>query len=254
MRGKVAAVFLIVAILVAAGAAGYLIGTVKQPATPYENSLSTTTSANSLGTTTSESTPGTTSITITGSTTLVPISWSYQGLSSAVMNSSEVNPHAYYYFITRYGAVSPGNGTQLFADLYVIGAQTLVGNWTTGYTMTYTGQHIFNATVQYTEPSTYTVTGMLVTNLANQSSQISFDATQERAIGVALANSTVKADVGGLAYYVYFADSQVNGTFGYWVQIGQVNGYRNLAVLVNPDLTEVSEVVASTTYPNLGAP
>jgi hypothetical protein len=120
--------------------------------------------------------------------------------------------------------------------------------------MTYTGQQFFNATVQYTEPSTYNVTGVTVTALANQPYQISFDATQEQAIGVALANSTVKADIGGMAYFVTFADSQVNGTLGYWVQIDQVNGYRTLQVLVNSDLTEVSEVIASTSYPNMGAP
>src|SRR5208282_5626367 len=99
-------------------------------------------------------------------------------------NSSEVKPHitnAYYYFVMRYGA-APGTGTQLFLDVYVVGAQTVTGNWTTGYIMTYTGRQIFNATVQYTEPSTYNVTGMAVTSLANQSYQISFDATQEQAI------------------------------------------------------------------------
>src|SRR5271170_3564318 len=62
--------------------------------------------------TTSESSPGITSMTITtDSTTLPPISWSYQGLASAVTNSSEVKPHitnAYYYFIMRDGAASPG--------------------------------------------------------------------------------------------------------------------------------------------------
>jgi hypothetical protein len=168
-----------------------------------------------------------------------------------------VKPHitnAYYYLVMRDGAASPGNGTQLFADVYVVGAQTVTGNWTTGYTMTYTGRQIFNGTVQYTEPSTYNVTGIAVTSLANQSYQITFDATQEQAIGVALANSTVKADIGGMAYFVTFADPQVNGTLGHWVQIRQVNGYRSLGVLVNSDLTEVSEVVASTSYPNIGGP
>src|SRR5208282_3859874 len=209
------------------------------------------------GTSTSENSLGTSSTTITGSTTLPPISWSYQGLVSAVTNSSEVKPHvtnAYYYFVMRYGAASP-DGTQLFADVYVVGAQTVTGNWTTGYTMTYAERQIFNATVQYAEPSTYTVTEVAVTNLANQSYQNSFNATQKQAIGVALANSTVKADIGGMVpYFVTFADSQVNGTLGYWVQISQVNGYKNLGVLVNSDLTEVSEVVATTSYPNIGAP
>lgn len=192
-----------------------------------------------------------------GSTTTQSISWDYQGLASAVLNSSEVEPqiaNAYYHIIMRYGASPPGNGTQLFADVYVVGAQTVSGNWTTGYTMTLTGQQILNVTAQYTKPSTYTITGMTVMNLTNQSNQISFNATQKQAIGIALANSTVRADIGGMAYFVRFADSQVNDSLGYWVWIGQVNGYRNLAVLVNSDLTEVTEVVVSTSPPNLGWP
>ena len=121
--------------------------------------------------------------------------------------------------------------------------------------MTYAGRQVFNVTVQYTEPSTYNVTGVAVESLADQSYPISYGATQQQAIGVALANSTVKADLGGMAYYVWFADPQVNDSVsGYWVQIGQINGYRSLEILVNSDLTEVSEVTASDSYPNLGGP
>ncbi len=128
-----------------------------------------------------------------------------------------------------------------------MGAQTVAGNWTTGYTVTLTGRQIFNVTVQYTKPSTYNVTRVTATNLADQSSQISFDSTQKQAIGVALANSTVKADISGMAYFVGFANSQVNRSVsGYWVQIGQVNGYRIVGVLVNSDLTDVLKVVTST--------
>lgn len=240
MRGAAVTGLLIVVILVAAGA-GYLIGT------------------SSHRTTTTESSPGISSDTIYGSTIPIPPpNWSYQGLASAVINSSEVKPHvtnAYYYFIMRYGAASPSNGTQLFADIYVVGAQTVAGNWTTGYTVTLTGRQILNVTVQYAKPSTYNVTGVTVTNLADQSNQNSFDETQKQAIGVALANSTVKADISGMAYFVGFADSQVNSSAsGYWVQISQVNGYRSVGVLVNSDLMEVLKVVTSTSYPNLGAP
>jgi hypothetical protein len=87
----------------------YLTGAVNQRTTSSESSLGL---------------PSTTTYT----TTLPPISWSYQGLTSAVLNSSEVNPHiagAYYHFIARYGVTPAGNGTQLFADVYVVGAQTV---------------------------------------------------------------------------------------------------------------------------------
>ena len=200
-----------------------------------------------------------TSTTVSGSTSAVqPPTWSYQGLTAAVTNSSEVKPHlvgAYYYIVMRYGVAPPGNGIQLFEDIYVIGAQTVTGNWTTGYNETLTGQQIFNATVQYTEPSTYNVTGVTVKSLADSTGRTSFNATQKQAIGVALANSTVKADIGGMDYYVGFVDSQVNDSApGYWVMIGQVNGYRSLGVLVNPSLTGVSKVVTSDSPPNIGWP
>jgi len=232
---------LIVGILVAAGA-GYLISTSNQPTSSLTTTGVLTDSCPYCGSTIP--TP--------------PPSWSYQGLTAAVTNSSEVKPHiadAYYYIVMRYGAASPGNGSQLFEDVYVIGAQTVTGNWTTGYNETLTGQQIFNATVQYTEPSTYKVTGVTVKDLADSSSRASFNATQKQAIGVALANSTVKADIGGMDYYVGFVDSQVNGSApGYWVMIGQVNGYRSLGILVNPGLTAVSKVVTSDSPPNIGWP
>jgi hypothetical protein len=190
--------------------------------------------------------------TITPSTS---ISWDYQSLVSAIINSSEVKPdiaNAYYYSVEREGAASPGNGTQLFAEFYVVGVQTVSGNWTTGYTVTYAGRQILNVTVQYTQPSTYNVTGMTVANLTDLSYQGgSYNTIQKQVIEVALANSTVRADIGGMAYYVDFADSQINGT-GYWVQISQVNGYKILEVTVNSDLTEVLEVVTYTSYPRLG--
>ena len=241
--------FLIVAILVVSGA-GYLIFASNQRTPPPQGVTSTT----------SGSSAGVTSLTLTADSTIPPTpNWTYQGLVSAVLNSSEVHEqiiNAYYYTIARYGASpSSGNETQLFAVVYVIGAQTITGDWTTGYNETYEGQLIFNVTVQYTNPSTYDVTGTTIMSLANESNQISFGATQKQAIGIALANSTVKADIGGMAYFVWFADSQVNDSAaGYWVQLSQVNGYRNLGILVNSDLTEVVEVVTSTSYPNIGAP
>ena len=265
---RLAVAIVVAALVISAAALSYsslqptITKTVTTINTTYTNVISTVTSTYitiQTVTTTPESSPGTSSTTTSDTTTITtgPPTWSYQGLVSAVANSSEVKPYitnAYYYFVMRDGAASPGNGTQLFADVYVVRAQTVTGNWTTGYTMAYTGRQIFNGTVQYTKPSTYNVTRVAVTNLADQSYPISFDATQKKAIGVALANSTVKADIGGMAYFVTFADPQVNGTLGYWVQISQVNGYRSLAVLVNPDLTEVSEVIASTIYPNIGGP
>jgi hypothetical protein len=154
-----------------------------------------------------------------------------------------------------YGPTSSSNGTQLFADVYIIGAQSVTGNWTTGYTVAYTGRQVLNVTVQWTTPSTYNVTGVMITNLTNQTSQGSFDAVQKQAVGIALANSMVKSGISGMDCFVSFVDPQINDLCsGYWVLINQINGCRGLAVLINSGLIEVSEVVVSTSYPNFGAP
>ena len=210
------------------------------------------------GSTTPNSSTTTTSLslrtTITSTTGVVGAGWNYYALASAIYNSSEVKPHitgVYYYGIPDY---APPTDPNPYAEVYVVAAQVISGNWTTGYTVTYTGRQTLNVTVKFTYPSTYNVTGMVVTNLADKSSQISFNATQRQAIQTALENSTVKADLSGMPYYVYhaFATPNPNGTgTAYWVQIAQVNGYKVVQIQVNPALTEVLDVMIFTESLNL---
>ena len=184
--------------------------------------------------------------TITSTTGIVGAGWNYYSLSSAVYNSSQVKPHitgVYYYNTVDF---APPNDSNPYVEVYVVGAQEVSGNWTTGYTVTYTGRQTFNATVQFTRPSTYNVTGVVVTNLADQSSQISFNATQRQAIQTALENSTVRADLTGMPYYIYhaFATPNPNGTGTvYVIQIAQVNGYKAIQIEENSGLAEVLDIL-----------
>jgi len=184
--------------------------------------------------------------TITSTTGIVGAGWNYFDLSSAIYNSSQVKPRitgVYYYAIPVF---APPNDSNPYAEVYVIAAQVVSGNWTTGYTVTYTGRQTLNVTVQFTRPSTYNVTGMVVTNLPDNSSQISFNVTQRQAIQTAVENSTVKADLGGMPYYVYhaFATPNPNGTGTvYVIQIAQVNGYEAVQIEENSALTNVLNVV-----------
>ncbi|MDG6992722.1 MAG: hypothetical protein JRM76_05725, partial [Nitrososphaerota archaeon] len=97
-----------------------------------------------------------------------------------------------------YGPTSSNNGTPLLAQADNTGKGVLNGNWAIGYTVAYTGRQVLNVTVQWTTPSTYNVTGVMITNLTNQTSQGSFDAVQKQAVGIALANSMVKSGISGM--------------------------------------------------------
>ena len=236
----------VVVVLVMAGASVYLF-----PSGP--GTTTTGVSTNSSITTALGSSTATTSVglrtTTTSTTGIVGAGWNYFDLSSAVYNSSEVKPHiadVYYYDTVAFAAPNDSNP---YVEVYVVGAQVVSGNWTTGYTVTYTGRQVFNVTVHFTRPSTYNVTGTVETNLADQSSQISFNATQRQAIQTALENSTVKADLSGMQYYVYhaFATPNPNGTGTvYVIQIAQVNGYKAVQIEENSTLTEVLNVVTFT--------
>jgi len=227
----------VIVVLAMAGASFYLFPSGPGTTTSGVSKSSTTTTTLGLRTT------------ITSTTGIVGAGWNYFDLSSAIYNSSQVKPHitgVYYYGIPVF---APPNDSNPYAEVYVIAAQVVSGNWTTGYTVTYTGRQTLNVTVQFTRPSTYNVTGMVVTNLKDNSSQISFNTTQRLAIQTALENSTVKADLSGMPYYVYhaFATPNPNGTGTvYVIQIAQVNGYKAVQIQENSALTEVVNVMTFT--------
>ena len=134
--------------------------------------------------------------------------------------------------------------------LNVTESQSVTGNWSTGYTVSYSGIRTLNATVQFTEPDTYKVVDFVVTSYANQSQSVTFSSQQMQAIQVALSNSTVNSLTYQSSYYVESVTQfpMTNVTFGgdYLVLLYQLNGTRIVGAFVNASLTAVQGVYTDT--------
>jgi hypothetical protein len=153
--------------------------------------------------------------------------------------------HAYSYSVGNFS--TSRNGTLTVVGTRVITTQTVVGNWTTGYTLSYTGIKELNVTVRFTPPSTYTVTTVGVSSLPDQNDAqvISFNSQQKQVIQVALSNSTVKHFTSQVSYYVEsvsqipFAQGNSTNAGDYVVSLFQANGSRFMDVWVNQSITTV---------------
>jgi hypothetical protein len=156
--------------------------------------------------------------------------------------------HAYSYSVGNFS--TSRNGTLTFVGTRVITTQTVVGNWTTGYTISYTGIKELNATVRFTPPSIYVVTNVGVASLPDQNDAqaISFNSQQKQVIQVALSNSTVKHLVSQVSYYVEsvsqipFAQGNSTNAGDYVVTLFQANGSRFMDVWVNQSITTVLNI------------
>ena len=144
----------------------------------------------------------------------------------------------------------PYGGDLITVLLNVTGSQSVIGNWSTGYTVSYTGIRALNATVEFIAPSTYDIIAVGVTNLPNQTQSIAFSPQQKQVIQVALSNSTVGELMGQSSYYV---DSVMefplaNGTYAgdYFLQLYQLNGTKNIGVFVNGASTAVVDAYTDT--------
>jgi hypothetical protein len=153
--------------------------------------------------------------------------------------------HAYSYSVGNFSTSS--NGTLTFIGTRVVTTQTVVGNWTTGYTVSYTGIKELNVTVQFTPPSIYIVTNVGVSSLPDQNDAqaISFNSQQQQVIQVAVSNSTVKHFTSQVSYYVEsvsqipFAQGNSTNAGDYVVSLFQANGSRFMDVWVNQSITTV---------------
>jgi hypothetical protein len=181
----------------------------------------------------------------------VPPCTSYTFPSSAaqieVLNSSQVLPYvakAYYYSVV-YLKGDFTSTTDVILD--VTGAQVVTGNWTTGYTVSYVGNRLLNITVQRGEPSGHVVTGLLVNELPDMNSSLSFSEQQQRTIQVALSNSTVQTLMTDPPYYVNLVFPEPGGgNQSNVIQMYQVNGQRVINVGLNAADTAVVSAGAST--------
>jgi hypothetical protein len=134
---------------------------------------------------------------------------------------------------------NPANDSQVFIQVFVVQNQDVSGNWTTEYTLTYTGRAVLNVTVDVNLlalQSTYKIDGYTLKNLPDQTTQLNFNATQRQAIQVALSNSTVRSVLDGAQFYIW---NQPPTGPGYYVQINQVNNKNSWLVFVNQSETSV---------------
>lgn len=156
--------------------------------------------------------------------------------------------HVYSYSVGNFS--TSRNGTLTFIETRVVTTQTVVGNWTTGYTVSYTGINELNVTVQFTPPSIYIVTKVGVSSLPDQNDAqaISFNSQQKQVIQVAVSNSTVKHFTSQVSYYVGsvsqipFAQGNSTNAGDYVVALFQANGSRFMDVWVNQGITTVLNI------------
>jgi len=151
-----------------------------------------------------------------------------------------------------FNVLQTGSNPVLLSDLIgVIGPLTVSGNWTTGYVLNYTRLSALNVTVQYSPPSTYyPVIGFSSHNSTGIVETIQFNSTQQKAISIAVENSTVKAFLGQSPTFVDAAwlFPAGNKTFGgdYVVWVFQVNGPKILVAFVNMNTNQVVSTYNST--------
>ena len=164
------------------------------------------------------------------------------GVASLVLTSPEVLSYvepAYTYDLSI--VQDPFAANLANALINVTETQSVSGNWTGGYQVTYSGIMMLNATVQFTAPDSYQLISVGVTNLPNKTYSISYNSQQQHIIQVALSNSTVESLVSNFSkYYVNEVSGLVgNGTGIYYVSIPQVDGPKAVSVSVNAAITDV---------------
>jgi len=172
-----------------------------------------------------------------------------------IANVTMYSPAVQAYVKTAYSysigvSIDPGNSNVASVILNVTGGQTVAGNWTTGYAVSYSGNRLLNVTVQLTPPSTYQVTNIGVTTLADHNEPLSFSPQQKQVIQVALSSSAVQNLMGQSPFYVDSVTSFpiTNGTYAgdYFALLYQLDGPRIVGVFVNTSGTAVVDAYADT--------
>ena len=104
------------------------------------------------------------------------------------------NAYEYHvvYFKQKMGGNLSSASSNAQAILNVTGTQTVSGNWSTGYQVSYVGNSILNVTIAQVAPSSYQVSHLSVYKLPDRHTSLSFTAQQQRVIGAAASDP--KAD------------------------------------------------------------
>ena len=172
-------------------------------------------------------------------------------IADACLSSPSVQQYIEYAYSYNFGNVtSSGNLSILFVPVNILTAQEVSGDWTTGYKITFTGIEMLNVTIEVTNSSDYSVIGVTVTNLPDQTQSVSYNTQQQRIIQVAFSNSTVEQ----LTQNHYYAESvsqipsMLNETYAgdYSVLLYETNGIQTIDVLVNSSITNVVAIQTIT--------
>lgn len=170
-----------------------------------------------------------------------PPGWTQGGVARLVLTSPNVLSYVKPAYSYDLNIVQDTFATNLAnALINVTESQSVSGNWTDGYQVTYSGL-MLNATVQLTPSDSYQLISLEVTNLPNKTYSIGYNSQQQHIIQVALSNSTVDSLVSNFTkYYVNEVSGLVgNGTDFYYLSISQVDGPKAVSVYVNAAMTAV---------------
>ena len=176
----------------------------------------------------------------------------YGQIANATMYSPQVQAYVKTAYSYDIAGISPDPDNPNIASVIVnvTGAQTVTGNWTTGYVISYSGIRMLNVTVQLMSPSAYEVTKVGVTTLAGYNESVEFSEQQQRVIQVALSSTAVRNLMGPSPFYVKSVTPfpVTNGTYAgdYFALLYQLNGTRIVGVFVNPSATAVVDAYADS--------
>jgi hypothetical protein len=208
----------------------------------------TTTTTTSLGFITTTTTMGgytivtTSTATYGGCVALQPID---EGkVLGTVLNSSQVTKFTKTSFSYNWWYESRESCTgelPPIVQVNITGSQSVSGNWTSQYLVTYSNNTLITAEVAFS----YQITSLNVTKLPDMpQGPISYTPQQEQVIQVALTNSTVRQMTSGITYFVpyfYHFGSCCNQTYpnDYYVVLAQVNGPLSWGVYLNSNANQV---------------
>jgi hypothetical protein len=184
--------------------------------------------------------------TITSYTTLPPttssasLPWTPGQVANATLGSPQVQAYIHDAWNFTFGTPFQTGSNPVFVStiIGVIGLQTVSGNWSTAYNVTYSGIRELNVTVQMIRSGYFQVVHMSVWNSTDSHGTVGFTSDERNAIAVTVVNSSVKAFlsqhpsyVGGVAIF-----PSGNGTYGgdYLVTFFPINGTQILNAFVTP--------------------
>jgi len=166
-----------------------------------------------------------------------------------VTNSSEVQRYVTGVYEYDFSSESRASCTQSLPPLItlnVTGRQSVAGNWTTGYLITYSNNTLLRATVDVS----FVVRNFSATSLQNRTYALTFSQDDIRVLEFTLSDPSVKSQIGGLDWYVSGIFPPVQSTNGtiqneYYVTLDQVNGNRLVEIFANSQLTQVNGIYFS---------